>query len=143
MSHDHLLRLSTNWIFFVLGCVTLGAAFIPVQWPSANVFLVAGLVALLLSMLLSRRAFTVDLMTRAPSGPVKLLRQFFAVGGAAAFLLAILGLALLFQQKPFGNGVRTYPASALAVFSLHPMACAYLVLAATGRKIRKVGRNGA
>ena len=143
MSHDQLLRLSTAWAFFGLGCVTLAAAFIPVQWPSANAFLVAGLLTLLLSVLLSRRTFAVDLMARAPSGPVKLLRTFFAIVGAAAFLLAILGLALFFQQEPLGSGVRTYPASLLAVFSLHPLACAYLVLAATGRKTSRVRRTGA
>jgi hypothetical protein len=82
-------------------------------------------------------------MARAPSAPVKLLRTFFAVVGAAAFLLAILGLALFFQQEPLGRGARIYPASVLAVFSLHPLACAYLVLAATGRKIRRVHRDGA
>lgn len=143
MSADHLQRLSTAWGFFILGCITLAAAFIPRHWASANAFLVAGLLALLLSLLLSRRAFVADLMTRAPSGPVKVLRQFFAAAGAVAFLLAILGLALVFQQEPFGSGARTYPASLLAVFSLHPMACAYLVLAATGRKTRRIRRDWA
>ena len=143
MAHDQLLRISIAWVFFGLGCITLSAAFIPVQWPSANAFLVVGLLTLVLSVFLSRRAFTVDLLARAPSGPVKLLRMFFAVVGVAAFLLAILGLALFFQQEPLGSGSRTYPASLLAVFSLHPLAYAYLVLAATGRKVRRVQGNGA
>ena len=143
MSQDQLLRLATAWTFFVLGCIAMATAYIPVHWPSFKGFVVAGCFALLLSALLSRRTFVIGLTARAPSGPVKLLKGFFAFAGAVAFSLAVLGLALFFQQAPIGSGARTYPASVLAVFSLGAFANAYLVLAGTGRrKFRRFHRYG-
>jgi hypothetical protein len=143
MSQDHSLRIATACTFFASGCVTLAAAFVPANWPSSDASIAVGCLALALSVLLSRRAFAIAFMGRAPSGPVSQLKGFFACVGALAFLLSVLGLALFFQQEPIGSGARNYPASLLAVFSLHPLVCAYLVLAATGRARGQASRNGA
>jgi hypothetical protein len=93
--------------------------------------------------MLSRRKFAYDFMDRKPSGPVKLIKGVFATVGVVGFLLAVLGLALVFWQEPFGDAPRSFPASLLAVFSLHSLLCAYLVLAATGRATRRNRGNGA
>ncbi len=141
MSHDHVLRLSLSWTFFVLGLIVLSSAFVPAQWPSKNILLASGCLALAVSAVLDRSKFTATFMTRAPSGRVKALKGFFAFVGLAAVVPAIVGLGLLFQQEPLGNGPNSYPGSVLALFSLHPLACAYLTLAASGRSIIRRGRQ--
>jgi hypothetical protein len=143
MSRDHLSRIATACSFLGLGCLMLAAAFVPAQWQLSKPSIAVGCLALFISAMLSRRNFVHDFMERKPSGPVRALKGVFAAVGVVGFLLAVLGLALVFWQKPFGDGPRNFPASLLAVFSLHALVCAYLVLAATGRAGRRNRRNGA
>jgi hypothetical protein len=141
MPRDHASRLTLAWVFFGLGVFVLGSAFVPAHWPSKDVLLALGCLALALSAVLDRTKITAVLWARAPSGRVKVLKSFFAIFGTAALVPAIVGLALFFQQEPVGEGRNTYPGSLLALFALHPLACAYLTLAASGRSTKRGGRR--
>ena len=141
MPHDHALRLTLAWVFFGLGLLALGSAFVPAHWPSKDAFLVSGCLALAASVLLDRTKFTATFMARAPSGRVKFLKSFFLLFATVALVPAIVGLAFFFQQEPLGDGPNTYPGSVLALFALHPLACAYLTLAASGHSAKRGGRR--
>src|SRR5690606_18491421 len=130
MTRDHSLRLTLAFTFFGLGLIALGSAFVPIHWQSKNLFMVSGCLALAVSAVLDRTKITANFWARAPSGRIKVLKGFFAVFAALALVPAIIGLAFFFQQEPLGDGQRTYPGSILALFSLHPLSCAYLTLAA-------------
>jgi hypothetical protein len=141
MKHDHALRLCLSLTFFVLGIFALGSAFVPAQSEFKDLILASACVALAISAILTRLKFTSVFMTRAPSGPVGPLKAFFAFVGLAAIVPAILGLGLFLNQAPLGLAPSTFPGALLAVFSLFPLASAYLTLAASGRRIGGKGRR--
>ena len=142
MKHDHALRLLLAWGFFLLGLTVLGSAFVPANLGLKNALLLLGCAALALSLVLDRSKVFASFAERAPSGPVQKLRSFFAFAAMAAVLPALLGLALFFEQQPIGHGSSAFPGSILALFSLHPLVCAYLTLAGSGRGARGLRRAG-